>query len=398
MLGAIYTGLSGMNAYSKGLQTISNNVANLNTSGFKATTVTFTDLFSQGGSGLSYSSGMLGSTTGDGVRLGTPLIDFGQGDLRQSGNDLDLAIKGSGFLILLDGEKTYYMRTGSFIVDKDGYVAEQQTGHRLAVLDEAGRTVPVHIDAKRTNAPAPTTKIVFADNVNASATSASVSDIAVYDSIGGKQVWTVNLTRSQETGATGEWNLTVKDATGRTLKEDKLRFIGSIVDPSTATIVVTDNPTGANPLSVTLDFSSRVTSFSGPSSTLRAMSVDGNAAGTLATVGIDANGKIKLTYTNEKTELLGAVALADFRDPQQLERVGDGMYRKNGGNNDMRILASGTDGIGTLVSKQVEASNVNLSDEFGQLILIQRGFQASSQVVSITNDMIQQLFGIRGQG
>ena len=84
-------------------------------------------------------------------------------------------------------------------------------------------------------------------------------------------------------------------------------------------------------------------------------------------------------------------------DAQQLERFGEGLYRNKGGNGEIRLLPSNTDGIGTLVSKQVEASNVNLSDEFGDLILIQRGFQAASQVVSISNDMIQQLFGIKGQ-
>jgi flagellar hook protein FlgE len=119
--------------------------------------------------------------------------------------------------------------------------------------------------------------------------------------------------------------------------------------------------------------------------------------GALASVGVDADGQIKLTYSNEKTDLLGAVAIADFRDPQQLERVGGGLLEDRHGARG-RLLPSGIDGIGKLVSKQLEASNVDLSQQFGDLILIQRGFQASSQVVSVSNDMIQQLFGIRGQG
>jgi len=101
MLGGIYIGLSGMNAYSKGLQMISNNVANLNTAGFKSNTVTFTDLFSLGGGGLNFSGGSNAEKTGSGVRIESPLIDFRQGDLRQSDNDLDLAIQGGGFLVLL---------------------------------------------------------------------------------------------------------------------------------------------------------------------------------------------------------------------------------------------------------------------------------------------------------
>ncbi|MDR2858135.1 MAG: flagellar hook-basal body complex protein, partial [Novosphingobium sp.] len=112
---------------------------------------------------------------------------------------------------------------------------------------------------------------------------------------------------------------------------------------------------------------------------------------------IDENGRIRLGYSNGESETLDAVAIADFRDPQQLVKTGDGLYQFHG-TDGRRFLASGVDGIGSVVSKQIEASNVDLSAQFGDLILIQRGFQASSQVISVANDMIQQLFGIRGQG
>jgi flagellar hook protein FlgE len=125
-------------------------------------------------------------------------------------------------------------------------------------------------------------------------------------------------------------------------------------------------------------------------------SVDGAAAGTLSSVTIDDNGQVLLTYSNEKTETQGAVALANFRDPQQLTREGNGLYA-NSGHEVPRLSASATDGVGKLTPKTIEASNVDLSSEFGDLILVQRGFQACSQVVSVSNDMIQQLFAIRGQ-
>jgi flagellar hook protein FlgE len=395
MLGAIYIGLSGMNAYSKGLQTISNNVSNLNTAGFKTTSVSFADQFSYGGGGLSFSQ-TDSDKSGNGVRMASPLVNFAQGDLRQSGNDLDLAIQGSGFLVLMDQGQTFYARTGQFVVDKDGYISEQGTGYRLAVLDANGRPTAINIDAKRTSPPAATTKIVFADNLSSSATTATVSDIAVYDSRGGKQVWTVTFTK-QPAGTSSEWKVDIKDQLGNAVGSTTLKFIGSIVDPSTRTLTVAATPDGADPLSVILDFSAGVTSFSGgTSSTLRASNVDGNGVGALTGVTVD-KGQIKLSYSNEKTELMGFIALADFRDPQQLQRTGDGHYR-NLGAGQVRILSSGVDGMGTLQSRQIEASNVDLSKEFGDLILIQRGVQAASQVVSVSNDMIQQLFGIRGQG
>ena len=401
MLGSIYIGLSGLTAYSKGLQTISNNVTNLNTPGFKATSFTFADSFSYGGIGASFSRYVGGQQLGTGVRYGHESIDFRQGDLRQSGGDLDFAIQGSGLLTLLNGDRTYYSRTGQFTVDKDGFIADSASGYRLGVLNSSGQAVAVSVDANRTNAPAATTRITFDGNLSSTAESAvNVADLAVYDSSGQRHVWKVTFEKIGAT-APGEWKVTVTD--GATVITDPdhppiLKFIGSSVDPANATITIATTPAGAAPQSVVLDFSGDVDSFSsGTLSTLRAAKVDGRGLGSLTSVTLDDTGQLKLTYSNQESELLGFVAIADVRDPQRLERVGTGLFRDAGGAG-IRLLGSGQDGIGKLVSRQVEASNVDLSQQFGDLILVQRGFQASSQVISISNDMIQQLFGIRGQG
>jgi flagellar hook protein FlgE len=386
-----------MEAYSKGLQTISNNVANLNTLGYKSTSVNFNDLFSQGGGGLTY-AGNGGSGVGDGVTFGKPQISFTQGDLRQTTGDLDLALQGSGFFVVKDDAGgVFYTRTGQFAVDKDGFISEQGTGFHLAVLNSTGEAVVLNIDAKQTSSPVATTSITFADNLSSTATVQDIPNVTVFDSAGGKHVWDVNLTAVGAT-APGSWTVTVKDESNTVVGTGTLKFIGSAPDPSSSKITISASPSGANALSVVLDFSQGVTSFSsGTTSTLRAAKVDGNGVGALTSVTVDENGQVKLSYSNDQTALLGAVAVADFRDPQQLERVGNGLFQ-NKGSGEMRLLASGTDGVGKVVSKQVEASNVDLSAEFGDLILIQRGFQASSQVVSVTNDMIQELFGLRGHG
>ncbi len=396
MLGAIFIGLSGMNAYSKGLQTISNNVANLNTAGFKSTSVMFADLYNTGGTGgLSY----LGSTYGQhggGVRIGSSFLDFGQGDLRQTDNDLDLGIEGSGMLVLMKDDKTFYTRTGQFAVDKDGYISEQGTGYHLAVLDASGLPVALNIASKRVSPPAATTKIELADNLLASSTTpVSVSGIAVYDSRGGKQVWTVTFTKDTAAPDPNTWTVDVKDSSGSAVGiPGTVKFVNGNIDLTTALMTVTGTSSG-EPLTVTLDMSD-ITYFSASASSVRASSVDGNGVGALATVSVDDDGQIKLAYSNEKTELVGAVALADFQDPQSLKQLGGALFRNDG--SDVRYRASGIEGVGKIAGKRIEASNVNLSDEFGDLILVQRGFQACSQVVSVSNDMIQQLFGIRGQG
>ena len=401
MLGAIYVGLSGLTSYSNGLQTISNNVANMNSAGFKATNVSFSDLFdTSGGGGLTFDPGNGGKGTGYGVQIAKPTINFAQGTLAASSGDLDLAINGSGFLVLLDGDKTLYTRTGQFSVGTDGYITQQNARNRLGMLGASGTVEALNVDGKRTSAPIATTMVAFADNLSSDANSASVSNIAVYDSSGGKHVWTIAFARDPaSTSTTGtNWTVTVTDSTGATIGTSTLKFIGNTVDPTTNRLVITSNPAGTAPLSVTLDFSAGVTSFAGgTTSTLRAANTDGRGLGTLSTVTVDDSGKIKLTYSNGATDAPAAIALADFRDVQDLRRAGNGLFTFNG-SGERRLLASGAEGIGTIASKQIEGSNVDLSTQFGELILVQRGYQASSQVVSVANDMIQQLFGIRGQG
>ena len=105
----------------------------------------------------------------------------------------------------------------------------------------------------------------------------------------------------------------------------------------------------------------------------------------------------EISYTNEEKKELGAIALADFRDPQQLEQRSNGLFRYDG-YGQRQLLSAEDTRVGSILSKRLEASNVDLGGQFGELILIQRGFQASSQIISVSNDMIQQLFGIRGQG
>jgi flagellar hook protein FlgE len=391
MFGAIYTGLSGMNAYSQALQTISNNVANLNTPGYKSNLVTFNDMFSRGGSFLGSNAG----ASGYGVSLGSSYMDFSQGQLQQTGNPLDLAIDGNGLLTLINGDNTYYARTGSFSVDKDGYISDAQ-GNHLAVLDDSNAAVALNISQWETNPPVATTKVAFDGNLSSSGTDATVSSIKVFDSKGGEHDWTVNFTKS--TTDLNTWDVTVTDSDGSTVGTGSVKFqADGSVDPTASSITVTEDVTGAGALNVSLDFSSGVTSYSaGTTSTLQTSSVDGNGEGALTAAGVNADGQVELAYSNGKTKTVGSIALADFQDPQQLQRVGNGLYQDSTGGS-VRHLTSGAAGMGTVQSGQLESSNVNLSDEFGQLILIERGFQACSQVVSISNEMIQTMFGIRGQ-
>jgi flagellar hook-basal body protein len=129
MFGTIYVGLSGLSAYSRGLQAVSNNVTNLNSTGFRGSVVSFNDVFSaKGNDGLSYSGS--GRSAGSGVGMAESKLDFRQGQLRQTDRQLDLAIDGSGFLMLMKGDEVFYTRTGSFEVGKDGHIVLAGTDYR----------------------------------------------------------------------------------------------------------------------------------------------------------------------------------------------------------------------------------------------------------------------------
>lgn len=391
MFNAIYVGLSGLKAYSDGIQRVSNNVANLNSLGFKASSVTFSNVqTARDYGGTSMKNGSLGS--GGGVGLSDASLLLKAGELRQTENDLDLAIDGSGFLVLLRGTETRYIRTGSFEVDKDGYIVLAGTDWRLGALDGSGRAVPVTIDASRTNAPVTTTKVTFADNLSSTATTFAVSDLSIYDAAGVKHAWSATFTRTE---GTTNWKVKVVDDKGVTIGEQTLSFASGAPTTATAQLTFAD---AANSLSVVFDFSANVTSFSaGTVSTLRAGKVDGHAVGSITTIAINTKGQLELSYSNNEKQQLGAVALAVFRDPRSLRQETAGQFSAQPGA-DFQLLASEDPRVGQVLSRRLEASNVDLSKEFGDLILIQRGYQASSQIISVSNDMIQQLFGIRGQG
>ncbi len=389
--GSIYIGLSGLSAYSKGLQIVSNNISNMNTLGYKSSGVTFGDVYGLGSSGgLDYGSYSGG---GHGVSVNDVAINFNPGELRQTGRDLDLSIDGNGFFVLLDGEDMLYTRTGSFVVADDGFIVLQGTQYRLGVLDDAGRPVALNIDEYRTDPPEETDRIEFADNLSSTATSFNLPDVKVYDEEGEEHVWTVKFTRPET--AAGEWTVKVTGKDGAEIGTKTLKFTGSTVDPTTRELLFED---ASNGLSVTFDFSGNVTSFSsGTVSSLRAVEIEGHPTGSIATLRVNQEGRLEIAYTNEEKRELGAIAIADFRDPQALEQRSKALFAFTGFGQ-RQFLAASDSRVGTILGGRLEASNVDLGAQFGDLILIQRGFQASSQVISVSNDMIQQLFGIRGQG
>lgn len=383
MLGTIFIGLSGMSAFSNGLRQISNNITNINSTGYKASSLQFADLVGSGNTGHGH---------GQGVELANPRIDFGQGELRLSDRDLDLAIDGQGFLVLSKGSDLYYARTGSFEIDDEGYIRLAGKDYRLTIIGPSGEPAAANIDALRMHPPAQTTRVRFDDNLSTTAETATVSNIAVFNESGASANWTVKFTKVAN--APGEWTVSVTNGNGATVGANQtLKFMGSIPNPTTSRMIFADT----DGRSVEFDFSSVDSFSSGSVSTIRAAEVDGFATGEIMAVRVNEEGSLEIAYNNEQIKKLGAVSIAMFRDPQALSQRSEGIFASADGAG-REFLTSAHTSTGRVMSRRIEASNVDLSREFGDLILVQRGYQASSQVVSVSNDMIQQLFGIRGQG
>lgn len=392
MFGSIYIGLSGLGSYSEGLKAVSNNVSNLNTVGFKASDVTFQNVFGAGSQGgLEFGNQQPGG--GYGVSIDELSINFNQGELRQTGRDLDLSIDGNGFFVLLDGDQQMFARTGSFAVNDDGFIVLQGTDFQLGVLDDEGRPTALNIDAFRTDAPEATDRVTFADNLSSTATEFNIPDLRIVDDSGGEHVWSVAFARAETDF--DNWTVTVTNEANEEIGSGSINFANGGVEANSGELEFTDDENGLN---VIFDFSQGVTSFSsGTVSSLRVSDVSGHGTGSLATLQVNSDGQLEITYTNEETLELGAIALADFRDPQALQQRGNALFEFTGFGQ-VQFLSAEDTRVGSVLSQRLEASNVDLGSQFGDLILIQRGFQASSQIISVSNDMIQQLFGIRGQG
>ena len=284
----------------------------------------FNDLFSGSSQqGISYTGA--GQGGGNGVSLSDLRLDFSQGELRQSERDLDLAIEGTGFLVLENDGEYVYARTGQFEVNEAGEIVLSGSDYKLTVLDSSGRPQSLSVDNHRTGVPAATTRIEFSDNLSSTSTTFSVPDVRVFNENGAESTWQIQFSRDEN--VTDEWTVTVTNENGDEVGSEELNFINGAIDPSTSVLTFADEEAG---LSVDLDFSEGVTSFSsGEISTLRASDIDGYGIGEITTLRVNDSGHLEISYSNEQTEDLGAVALADFREPQNLEQQSGGLFTYN---------------------------------------------------------------------
>lgn len=388
MINSIAIAETGLQGYEKALQTISNNTANMNTPGFKGSTTQFSDLtFEHPGD----EAGAFGQP-GDGLRsLGTS-IDFSKGQMQTTSNPLDLAINGDGFFTTRDEQgNLHYTKDGAFKFDTGGNLVATTSGEQVMGLDSNGALVPITISDQQTSLPKATTTVKFSGILSSSVQTDTVSGINVYDASGTAHALTATLT--PVAGARGSWTVTLLDG-ATAVGTATLAFSAGGTPTGTSALAYTYTPAGGAAMTVTLDFSSGVSSVDlGPSSTLAVASQDGHAAGTLTGETFDSTGTLVLAYSNSQTVKKQQVALAQFDSIDQVAAAGNNAF-KAVGSKAWHVGTAGSGIFGTLSSSELEGSNVDLSREFSNLVIMQRGYQACSQVVSTTSDMLTALFGM----
>ncbi len=404
MFESIYTGLTGLLGFSKGLDIISNNVANLNTPGFKSSQLQFQDLFYQYRmDGNNESAAQLGT----GVGTGGTSLKFTAGEMRETGNDNDVAIDGNGFFILRKDGQTFYTRVGQFDFDENGFLIARADKQRVAGLTGGNSLHDVNISGFRINPPTPTTEIKFVDNLASGTpqgTTHEVDNVTVYDSLGKQHTLKIIFTSNDPT--LRSWFVGVTDETNATLLTNgEIRFSG---DGSPAanfnTLSFSYAPSGALANTITLNFGdpgsiSGATGLSGTGSgtdqsTLKVASQNGIAIGSLTKISFDPDGYLVATYSNGQTAKPDRLALAWFDHLQALQETGGNLF-VNKTDQQVRLAAPGEDVMGKLNGKNIELSNVELTQQFTDMIIIQRGYQGSSQVISAANEMLQDLLDLK---
>jgi flagellar hook protein FlgE len=402
-------GLSGLNAASKTLEVIGNNVSNANTVGFKQSRAEFADVFanSLNGSGT--------SQIGIGTKISTVAQQFTQGNITSTNNTLDIAINGGGFFRMSNNGEITYTRNGQFQLDKSGYIVNSD-GNRLtgytantAGVLSTGAPSDLSIDTSDLQ-PAATTEVtgtVNLDSRNTALTAAGFdpadpttyhnsSAVTVYDSLGNAHNVQSYFVK---TGA-GVWDVfTTADGVSTTTLPTPtatLTFSGTGITPTSApaspTVGFTPT-TGANAVSFTLDYTNS-TQF-GSNFSINSLSQDGYSSGRLAGFSTSSDGLLVGRYTNGQSRVLGQVVLASFVNPNGLKSLGGNAWADSADSGTPLVGSPNTGGLGVLQSSAVEDSNVDLTAELVNMITAQRVYQANAQTIKTQDQVLQTLVNLR---
>ncbi len=421
---ALFTGVTGLKAHQTRLDVVAANIANVNTIGYRSGRVLFQDLFSQTLRGASGPEGGFGGANPQQVGLGVEVasIDtsFEQGSLITTGNASDLAIQGNGFFILSDGVKNAYSRDGSFTLNSNGELIEPGTGMKVQgyMVDENGNidtnTVPTDITVPLggTGIVRASTLAKFIGNLNPTEDPDNPGKVVnrsveVVDSLG--KPHNVDLTFTKQPAPaenTWQWqaeydgvvvgggnatSLLFFNASDGTFDEAASQA-SEAIEFSISASALGENGSIPEDLTVALDFSEITQLASGTDldSDLTLQAQDGFERGTLQRFLISADGEVVGVFSNGLSRTIAQVALANFSNVGGLLRDGNNLFTETTNSGSPQVGAPETGGRGSVSGGVLENSNVDLGDEFSNLIITQRGYQANARTITAADTLLQE--------
>lgn len=396
--------LTGLEASSKALNTIANNLSNMNTTAFKSQSVTFSDLFYQqiGSSGAGDPL-----QVGAGTQVASTETDFSQGSINETGNATDVALNGNGFFVVANGSEIEYTRDGNFSLTSDGSLTTQSGQQVMGypVVNGAVNTnaplAPIEIPVGAVEQPAATTTMSITANLDSSSTLNAMvpAQITVYDSLGVSHVATIDFTNN----GGGSWAYTISmpagEATGGANLTGTLTFDqnGNLTTPANNAAVppisFTGLGDGASDLAIAWNLygangKPTVTQVSSASA-VSATNQNGYASGEYNGFTIDSNGLVSAKFSNGQTTAVGQIALASITNQQGLVITAGNNYQTTLASGAASVGVAGSAGLGTMEDEALEQSNVDISTQFSDLIVAQQAFEASSKAIT-TFDTISQ--------
>jgi flagellar hook protein FlgE len=405
------TALSGLQANTTALDVVGDNLANMNTQGFKGNTIQFEDAMAQANESLQIGGGVAGTTT---------TRNFSQGSITTTGGATDAAIQGSGFFVETNSAgATVYSRDGSFNLNSTGQLVSS-TGNLVqgwtavnGVVSASGPTGSITVPLVGSQAPIATQNISLSANLDAAAATNDTfsAPIQVVDSLGETHTLTATFTKTGSNAWKVDVGIPGQDVTGGTAGQlssmgtETLTFDsnGNLTAPAAPGTLALTNTAALTDGAATMKINwnafdangnATITQYA-QTSTSTGTTQDGSQAATVTGVSLQNGGLLEASYSNGRTQTLAQVAVASIGNPDTLIGQSNNTYTLGNDTLAPVIGASGTGGRGNVVGGALEASNVDMATEFTNLIVFQQGYEANSKVLTTINQMDQTLLAIQ---
>lgn len=392
------------------MDVVGNNIANVNTQGYKRNTAIFQDVLSQVISGAAAPTDAAGgrnpAQVGLGVMMSGTAQQFGQGFLQITNRDLDVAIQGDGFFVMERAGESLYTRAGALFVDADarlvtsgGGLIQGWAADAAGVIDPTSPVGVVRLPVGDQNPPAVTSEVKLGGNLPSSAAIGEIvnAGVEVFDSLG----TAIEVRMAFQKTAADEWTATAtygEPPVAIALTDNVLTFAnGELTAPVDLEMnIAAGQIPGVQAVSLVVGGGSerRVTQYA-DSTSLTVMTQNGAPAGVLQTIRVGSDGVIVGTYSNGLTNPIAMLAVANFSNPEGLERVTGSNWRATSNSGLAQVGTTGTGGRGSIAPGTLEMSNVDLALEFTELIRSQRGFQANSRVVTSSDELLQEIVNLK---